>query len=333
MSEQNYDEIEELADDDLLEEEDGPGAEPRANRTLKLDRSELRRAQTLAGLGLGEAGMVPVVPPAPITSPILEPLRAKPHAQPASISPVAIDTNPLPTLPPPPRVPQMHVHQQAQAQKKGSALPWILGAAAVFVLVAVGGSIAGYMVVSKTHEPVAANTTPSSDRDPKTAEVDHANSSSVDTTPATGSQKADQAPGEMPSMNVGSLPTAPPKSGGAPAAAAPAPKPEPVAVTPAAPAKAAKAEPAPAPPPQPVAVAKPEPAKAAPAPAPKSQATTGVIKLAEGSKALTVIVDGGYHRVNDNGMAVVKCGHHSVRAGSSSAQDIDVPCGGMVTLQ
>ena len=325
MSEQDLDQIEELGADDLLDEEDGPGAEPRANRTLKMDRNEFNRAQALA------AQFSPTIPPAPITSPILDanprPAAGQPaRMQPASISPVAIDTNPLPTLPPPPRVPQVMAGAPYPSPKKASALPWILGAAAVFVFVAVGGSIAGYMVVSRNNESTqAANAPPAADRDPKTAEVDHAGSSNVDTTPKAAPAKADQGPQEVPTMNVGSLPTAPAKGANVPAAAKSDPSPKPVVV--------AKADPPPAPAPPPPPAAKPvEPTKPAPAAA-KPQATTGVIRVPEGSKALTVVVDGGYHRLNDQGMAVVKCGHHSVRAGSSTAQEIDVPCGGMVTIQ
>lgn len=272
-----------------------------------MDRSEFNRAQALA------AQMAATVPPASNTQPVL---GSKPHAAPArnhhpsSIAPVAFDTASRSlSLPPPSRGPSFAPppNDDVPLQKKASALPWILGVAAAFVFVATSGSIAGYLLVTKTQaqSPALAVAAPPEPRAPERTSAVNPARPVVEKTAAS----------ELAPANVDSLPSIQAKATAAPvhqaralAPAKPIAEPKPVALTP------------------PVVAEAPKPVTPA-APVSKS----GTIHVALGSKALTIIVDGGYRRLT-NGTAVVACGHHSVRAGSSTAHEIDVPCGGSVTL-
>jgi hypothetical protein len=67
-------------------------------------------------------------------------------------------------------------------------------------------------------------------------------------------------------------------------------------------------------------------ATAAPAP------TTGVVRVPVSDSILAIVVDGSYRRVHD-GAVIVSCGPHSIRFGSGLATDVDVPCGGSVSLR
>jgi hypothetical protein len=44
-----------------------------------------------------------------------------------------------------------------------------------------------------------------------------------------------------------------------------------------------------------------------------------------------VVVDGGYRRAND-GVLILSCGPHRIKAGMKELQTVNVPCGGSVSL-
>lgn len=74
----------------------------------------------------------------------------------------------------------------------------------------------------------------------------------------------------------------------------------------------------------------PPPAAAAPAPArAASQSRTGIVRVEPNLRA--VVVDGSYRRAT-NGVLVVSCGVHRIKAGMGETKTVKVPCGGAVSL-
>jgi hypothetical protein len=58
-------------------------------------------------------------------------------------------------------------------------------------------------------------------------------------------------------------------------------------------------------------------------------ATTGTVRVDPSLRA--VVVDGSFRRPSD-GVVVVSCGSHRIKAGMKEQQTVNVPCGGSVSL-
>lgn len=272
--------------------------------------------------------------------------------QQSSIAPVAVDVRQSAAaiaLPPPSRVPVI-----APPPQPKSNAPWIATAIAAALFLGVGGVIAGFAIGSSGSSQAATSTTTTNEakvaKAAHTPVVESANGASIDTTPRTAPARDSSQPSEI---DVSSLPSAvTPTPGAAKVAAnAPATTTTTTTTTSASPVTttattatatsqggggssfAAKAreqatqkdekKDPPAPPPV---VAAPAPQPAGPAP------TTGVVRVPIDDRFVTIMVDGGYRKVN-NGQVVVSCGRHSVRVGMGSTQDVNVPCGGSVFVQ
>lgn len=322
----------------------------------------------------------PVIPPAPITSPVLSsniptmmgglspvppsvrasvpdhhgvPLSQVPtqgvRPQQSSIAPVAVDLRQSAAgiaLPPPSRVPVI-----TPPQPPKSSAPWVATAVAAALFLGVGGVIAGFAIGSSSSSQAATSTTTTNEaKVAKKPVVESANGASIDTTPRTAPARDSSQPSEV---DVSSLPSAVTPTHAA-KASAPGNAPTTATTTVTTPTNTVAAVPstttAPSsgggassfaakareqatqkdekkdPPAAPAVAAAPAPQPAAPAP------TTGVVRVPVDDRFVTIMVDGGYRKVN-NGQVVVSCGRHSVRVGMGSAQDVNVPCGGSVFVQ
>jgi hypothetical protein len=335
---------------DASADDDGRSEAP-ADRTLPMKRSDVMaaaaKAADLQELDYELPQVTKIIPPTPAppkTSPVLTTTKAMPGQNvivapshhPPSVAPVSLDRAPLdrtPTtalqIPPPPM--------------KSPAVPIVVGGVLLAAILGIAGAAAGFALGSEPEKsaspaPSASTTTeapatvaaaspsPSPVRpqaapspDPVTAPPPP-----VAAQPTSEGTVAQPAPtlDNLPSSDVTSLPSAPAKNATPPQphafVAAPEPPPRPAAAPPkpsAPPAKTAQAAAAPPPPP------------AAPAP----QSTTGVVRVPISDSIVTIVVDGHFRRVN-NGAVIVSCGPHSVRVGSNMAKDVNVPCGGSVSV-
>ena len=275
--------------------------------------------------------------------------------QQSSIAPVAVDLRQSAAgiaLPPPSRVPVITPPQQPK-----SSAPWVATAVAAALFLGVGGVIAGFAIGSSSTSQAATSTTTTNEaKVAKKPVVESANGASIDTTPRTAPARDSSQPSEV---DVSSLPSAVTPTHAAKAGSAPGNAPTTTTTTATttptntvAAATATTTSPSSGggggggassfaakareqatqkdekkdPPAAPPVVAAPAPQPAAPAP------TTGVVRVPIDDRFVTIMVDGGYRKVN-NGQVVVSCGRHSVRVGMGSTQDVNVPCGGSVFVQ
>jgi len=277
-----------------------------------------------------------------------------PQHRPSSLAPVAVDAPPRARVP---SIPQFPVHTPKKGMSPGAIAGLVFGAVALVGLVGAGGFAASRALSAKE----AAVTVASAPQEQAPSNL----AANAAASPASPAPMETAAPAEaMPTpttggVDVAALPSVPPRTPAAPQAASPA-MPA-VAVAQAQPARAgtsptanANAKPA-ATPPAPTATAaaaevKPKfdpnaplpppnangsaPASVAngnaPLPAPTAaqpRATTGVVQVDPSLRA--VLVDGSYRRASD-GVVVLSCGPHRIKAGMAEARVVDVPCGGSV---
>jgi hypothetical protein len=297
--------------------------------------------------------------PAPAPAPVAA-------RRPSSIAPVALDVAAarpamasVPAFPPPARMPS-YASMTPKRGLSGLAIGVIACSALALVgLVGIGGYAASRALTDKA-EPIAV----ASPESPAAAGlVSEGVPSTVVVAPSPAEApiappSAPAAPNASPAsvgtgsaIDVSALPTAPTPSVPAPrgiitgrtsSPAAPAAAPL-AAAGPAAPAAApvTKTSGGALPPPgggkvasgplaAPGAPLPPPPAPAAaPVAAPTSASTTGTVRVDPNLRA--VVVDGSFRRAND-GVVVVSCGSHRIKAGMKEQQTVNVPCGGSVSL-
>jgi hypothetical protein len=284
--------------------------------------------------------------------------------RPSSIAPVALDVaaarpamQSVPAFPPPARMPS-YASMAPKRGLSGLAVGIIACSALALVgLVGIGGYAASRALTDKS-EPVAVANAPESPAAAGLPAEGEPSSAVVAPSPVVAPSAPD-APNASPAsvgtgsaIDVSALPTAPtpavPAPRGvtgsgrtsspstpaaaplaaagpsAPSAAAPVTKTSGGALPPPGGGKVASsplaAPGAPLPP--------PAPAAAAPA-APAAVSSTGTVRVDPNLRA--VVVDGSFRRAND-GVVVVTCGSHRIKAGMKGEQTINVPCGGSVSL-
>lgn len=282
--------------------------------------------------------------------------------RPSSIAPVAVDVaarpamQSVPAFPPPARMPS-YASMTPKRGLSGLAIGVIACSALALVgLVGIGGYAASRAL---SDQPAATASAPEAPAAAGLAGQGEPSSAVVAPAPSAPAPAAPDAPNASPSsvgtgsaIDVSALPTAAP-AGGAPRIATGRTSSPPVTVAAPAAAPLAAAGPlapagAPAskgggalPPPgggkvasaplaPPGAPLPPPPAPAAAAPAaPAAASTTGTVRVDPNLRA--VVVDGSFRRAND-GVVVVSCGSHRIKAGMKGEQTVNVPCGGSVSL-
>jgi hypothetical protein len=283
--------------------------------------------------------------------------------RPSSIAPVAVDVGAarpamqsVPAFPPPARMPS-YASMTPKRGLSGLAIGVIAFSALALVgLVGIGGYAASRAL---TEQPVAAASAPEAPAAAGVAAEGEPSSAVVAPSPVTApAPSAPEPPNASPSsvgtgsaIDVSALPTAAPAAAApriatgrtsavsAPAAPAAAPL---AAAGPLAPAGAPAGKGGGALPPPgggkvassplapPGAPLPPPPAPAAAAPAAAAPVSaTGTVRVDPNLRA--VQVDGAFRRAND-GVVVVTCGTHRIKAGMKGEQTVNVPCGGSVSL-
>jgi len=340
-------------------------SEPAAERTLELKRVDFALAATQLeaedrAAQQDQAGHTEVLVRSAMPAAIRTmaggmqaPVAAR---RPGSISPVALDVGvarpamqSAPAFPPPARMPSHASMTPPKRGLSGLAIGVIAASALALVgLVGIGGYVASRALTEKS-DPVALANAPESaaaaglpTEEPSGAVVAptavnaegaaNASPGSVGTGSAIDVSALPTAAAPAPRIATGrtstpSAPAAAPLAAAGPAAAAPAPvtKTSGGALPPPGGGKVASAPlaapGAPLPPP-------PAPVAAAPA-APAAVASTGTVRVDPNLRA--VVVDGNFRRAND-GVVVVSCGSHRIKAGMKEQQTVNVPCGGSVSL-
>ena len=330
-------------------------SEPIAERTLEIKRADFVVAAAAAKLEAEERAQEQDAPghDAPGHTEVLVrsamPQLTQPRAaRPSSIAPVALDVAPprtttqsAPAFPPPARMPSYASMQPPKRGLGGVAIGVIAFSALALVgLVGIGGYAASRALtdsepVAAANAPESANaSTPPSDVDPN-AIVAPALPNVSPGSVGTGSAIDISALPSAPTPSTGprgvtvrsTAPASAPLAAAGPAApSSPAGKSAGGALPPPGGGKVAASGPlaapgAPLPPP-------PAPAAAAPA-APVAAATTGTVRVDPNLRA--VQIDGSFRRPSD-GVVVVACGSHRIKAGMKEQQTVNVPCGGSVSL-
>ena len=335
-----------------------PLSEPMAERTLEIRRADFVVAAAAAKLEAEEHDapghtevLVRSAMPAAIAIATMHGGMQAPQRRPSSIAPVALDVaaprahvQSAPVFPPPARMPSYASMTPPKRGLGGLAVGVIAFSALALVgLVGIGGYAASRAITDP--EPVAAANAPesanasslSSDVDPNAVVAPAPTNAPTNVSPGSVGTGAAIDISALPSSPTPASPagrgitvrstgpaSAPLAAAGPAAVSSPAGKSAGGALPPPGGGKVASdplaAPGAPLPP--------PAPAAAAPA-APATVATTGTVRVDPTLRA--VIVDGSFRRPND-GVIVVTCGSHRIKAGMKEQQTVNVPCGGSVSL-